>query len=85
MAGKITYKCQWCGHRTRASGGRCQSCKSKLFHASKRVEKEGLIVDQAGGGWWVWDAKGEVLVIGKDTKSEAYKALALGDTTDLEE
>lgn len=75
------HKCQWCDARTRAFP-RCQSCKSKFFHASKRVEREGLIVDLAGGAWWVWDAKGEVLVIGRDTKSDAYKALAFGEELD---
>jgi hypothetical protein len=41
----------------------------------KRVEKEGLMVDTAGGSWWVWDKHGKVLVIGKPTKTEAVIGL----------
>ncbi len=75
---RMTNKCTWCGDRTRAYP-RCQSCKSKCFHTCKRIAKEGLLVDTAGGAWWIWDAKGEVLVIGRDTKSEAIKALAFDE------
>ena len=65
--------------------GFCQTCKSKRFHAHRRIEREGLIVDQAGGAWWVWDRNGEVLVIGKPTRDDAITALALGDEVDDEE
>ena len=74
-------KCKWCGARTRRLD-LCQGCKSKNHHAHKRVAKEGLLVDLAGGSWWVWTAKGDVLVIGRDTKLDAYKALAIGDEVD---
>ena len=75
-------RCAACGQKTSASGSFCRTCRSKRFHARKRIEREGLIVDQAGGSWWVWDRKGEVLVMGKPTKDEAINALALGDETD---
>lgn len=73
-----TRRCErpGCGNRTTASSGICQGCKSKRHHARKRIEREGLLLDTAGGSWWVWDAKGLVLVIGRDTKREAFDALA---------
>ena len=84
----MTRKCKQCGNRTSASSGNCQSCKSKFFHAQKRIKKEGLIVDTVlgdsvsrdGRDWWIWDAKGNVLVLGKPTKGAAIWALALGAT-----
>jgi hypothetical protein len=75
-------KCLWCGHRTQASAGRCQSCKSKRFHALQRIKDEKLLLDQAGGGWWIWDAKGDVLVTGQPTREQAIFALAHGEELD---
>ena len=72
-------KCEACGGRTVASAGLCRTCKSALHHAHKRIESEGLLVDTAGGSWWVWTARGEVIVMGKSTKHEAIMALALGE------
>lgn len=74
-------RCEGCRGRTTASGAFCRSCKSARFHALKRIEAEKLLVDTAGGAWWVWSAKGEVLVIGKPTKGAAILALALGETS----
>lgn len=37
------------------------------------------MVDQVGGAWWVWDAKGNTLVIGQDSKAKALAALDIGD------
>jgi len=71
--------CEGCGSRTRASGDFCRSCQSALFHARKRVKREGLLVDTAGGSWWVWDPKGKVLVIGKPDKQAALLALMRGE------
>lgn len=71
--------CKGCGARTTASGGYCRTCQSMRHHALKRIEKEHLIVDTAGGGWWIWDQKGNVLVTGKDTKWDAINALAFGE------
>jgi hypothetical protein len=78
-------RCAGCGNQTIGSTGYCQTCKSKRFHAHKRIQREGLIVDQAGGSWWVWDRKGEVLVMGKPTRDDAINALALGDEVDDED
>jgi len=72
-------RCSGCGERTSAHGDFCRTCQSKLHHAHKRIEREGLIVDKAGGSWWIWDAKGEVLVIGVESKRAAIEALAFGE------
>jgi len=80
----MSTKCKGCGNRTQAYDY-CRTCKSKRFHAHKRIKAEGLIVDQAGTGWWIWDAKGEVLVIGKDSKVAAINALAFGEDTSDED
>lgn len=77
--GPKSRKCPGCGNRTTAAGSDdtgCRSCQSKLFHTRKRIEREGLIVDTAGGLWWVWDARGTVLVLGKATKGAAIRSLA---------
>ena len=38
-----------------------------------------MILDQAGGSWWIWNPRGDVLVSGKPTSSEAVIALAAGE------
>jgi hypothetical protein len=78
----MSSKCLGCGHRTSATAGYCQSCKSKRFHARKRIKEEGLIVEQAGGSWWIWDKKGDVLVMGQPTKTAAVDAFAFGQEED---
>lgn len=71
--------CSGCSERTTASSGVCRTCQSKLFHARKAVDEGKVLLDQAGGAWWVWDRKGNVLVVGKDSKQAAIRALAFGD------
>lgn len=73
-------KCKACGARTTASAGFCQHCKSMRHHGYRRVKEENLVVDQAGGAWWIWDSRGDVLVTGKPTREAAIIALAAGDT-----
>ena len=51
-------------------------------HGYKQVREDHLVLDQAGGSWWIWDPRGEVLVAGKPTKDAAVIALAAGDTED---
>jgi hypothetical protein len=75
-------KCKACGARTQASAGFCQRCKSLRHHGYQQVKDDHLVVDQAGGSWWIWDRRGEVLVSGKPTKDAAVIALASGDTED---
>lgn len=45
-------------------------------------------MDLAGPSWWIWDKKGEVLVLGKNTRLEAILTLGRGeepsDEVDLE-
>jgi len=78
----MASKCKACGTRTQASAGFCQRCKSLRHHGNKQITEEGLILDQAGGSWWIWDRRGEVLVSGKPTATDAVIALAQGDTED---
>ena len=80
-----TQTCVACGRKHGAMPPFCQGCRSKWHHTHKRIKKEGLIVDEAGGAWWVWDKKGEVLVMAKPTKFDAIKALAFGDDDDEDE
>lgn len=51
-------------------------------HGYKQIKDEHLLLDQAGGSWWIWDPRGEVLVSGKPTRDAAVIALAAGDTED---
>lgn len=74
-------KCEWCGARTVGCTGLCRGCKSKRHHAYARIEREGLLLDVAGGAWWVWTARGDALVTGCDTRGEAVRALATGEAT----
>lgn len=75
----MVTKCTACGSRTSASAGYCQTCKSLRHHGLKRVKAENLLVDEAGGAWWIWDRRGDVLVSGKPTRAEAIIALARGE------
>jgi hypothetical protein len=81
-------KCKACGVRTTASAGYCQRCKSLRHRGYRRIRDDQLILDEAGGAWWIWDPRGEVLVAGKPTKDAAVIALATGatdeDADDLE-
>lgn len=72
-------RCKACEVRTSASAGYCQRCKSLRHHGYKRLKKDRLILDQAGGSWWIWDPRGEVLVSGKPTATAAVIALETGD------
>ena len=75
---KWTTKCAVCGNKKAGHTDYCRTHKFAIRAAIRRVNAKGLIVDQAGGAWWVWDAKGETLVIGQDSKAKALAALALG-------
>lgn len=75
----MSKRCEGCAIITTASGDFCRTCQRDLRAARARVSEEKLIVDTAGGSWWVWDPKGEVLVIGKSTKLTALLTLARGE------
>ncbi len=77
-------KCDVCDIYIRGSSGHCRTHKFAIRRAVRRVREESLIVDLAGKSWWIWDSKGEVLVIGQDSKVKALAALDHGDC-DLEE
>jgi hypothetical protein len=72
-------RCGGCGERTTASGPYCRTCQSKRFHARQDIKAGKYILDQVGGAWWVWTDKGEVVVIGRETKELAFHCLAHGD------
>ena len=72
-------RCKACGTRTSSSTGYCQRCKSLRHHGYKRIKADNLILDQAGGSWWIWNARGDVLVAGKPTAGEAVIALSAGE------
>lgn len=76
-------KCKTCDARTTASAGYCQSCKSKRHRGYKRLKEENLLLDEAGGAWWIWNSRGDVVVAGKPTKDAAIIALAF-DEDDVE-
>jgi len=75
----MSKRCEGCGERTKASGAYCRTCTSKRFHARQDLKSGKFIIDLAGGSWWAWTDKGEVLVIGKKTKEEAFNCLVHGD------
>ena len=74
--------CKACRTRTTASAGYCQGCKSKRHHGYKRLKEGKLILDEAGGSWWIWDQRGDVVVTGKPTRDAAIIALGGGDEED---
>ena len=59
--------------------GVCRECGKKLTAlkaaAAKVVTRKGLTVDRAGCAYWAWDARGEVVVTGRDTMPEVWTAL----------
>lgn len=74
----MATRCKACSVRTSASGGFCQRCKSLRHHGYKQIKDEHLLLDQAGGSWWIWNQRGDVLVAGKPAAADAVIALALG-------
>ena len=78
----MATRCKACGTRTTASAGYCQACKSKRHHGYKRLKEENLLLDEAGGAWWIWDPRGDVVVSGKPTRDAAIIALGGGDVED---
>lgn len=75
-------RCEACDARTTSHTGYCQSCKSRRHRGYKLLKEEGLLLDEAGGAWWIWDARGDVVVSGKPTKVAAIIALGGGDVED---
>lgn len=71
-------KCDVCGTRIQGCTGHCRTHKFAIRRAGRRVREESLLVDQAGGAWWVWDSKGNVLVVAQDSKVKALAALDCG-------
>jgi hypothetical protein len=78
-------RCKACSAKTIASGGYCQRCKSLRHHGLKQIKDEQLLLDQAGGSWWIWNPRGDVLVSGKPTATDAVIALAAGEDNDADD
>lgn len=76
---KWTSKCAVCGAKKAGHTDYCRTHKFAIRRSARRVREEGLLVEHVGGGWWVFDAKGNTLVIGRDSKAQALAALDLGD------
>lgn len=71
-------RCDVCDVRIRGSSGHCRTHKFAIRRAGVRLRKDGLIMDWVGNAWWIWDARGEVLVIGQPSKAKALALLDLG-------
>lgn len=70
--------CDVCGTKIQGSSGYCRTHKFAVRRAGARVRTDGLVLDFVGKAWWIWDARGDVLVIGQDSKGKALAALDLG-------
>lgn len=82
MSKTTNNRCKVCGDKKTGYTDYCRTHKFAVRAGAKRVAAESLLVDQAGGAWWVWDAKGAVLVIGQDSKAKALAILAAGGNVD---
>lgn len=71
-------RCVVCGTKKTGCTDFCRTHKFAIRRALRRVRTESLTVDRAGGAWWVWNARGDVLVIGQDSKVAALAALDSG-------
>jgi len=80
----VTHRCQGCASKTTAAGDFCRTCQRVRRAAYRRIKAEGLTTGQAGGSWWIWDPKGNVIVGGKASHSETLQALAVGDEIEEE-
>lgn len=78
-------RCKVCGDKKTGHTDYCRTHKFAVRAGAKRVTAESLLVDLAGGAWWVWDVKGAVLVIGQDSKAKALAILAAGGNVDESE
>jgi hypothetical protein len=74
--------CDVCGTKIQGSSGHCRMHKFAIRRAAARVREENLLVDEIGVATWIWDARGEVLVIGQDSRAKALAMLDRGDLGD---
>jgi hypothetical protein len=66
--------------RSRLAASVSVASRSSITGSSRSKSKdEHLLLDQAGGSWWIWNPRGDVLVSGKPTAAEAVIALAAGE------
>jgi hypothetical protein len=69
--------CEGCGTKTTAMG-LCRACKKIKRQALAQIKAKGWTLGEAGGGWWVWDARGFVVVVGQDTRLAALGLVPVG-------
>lgn len=67
-------KCDVCGHKTTASGNRCQKCQVKVRRAYATAKEHGLMIEWVGSAWWVFGAQGETFAPGDENKGRAVLA-----------
>ncbi|MEK7704321.1 MAG: hypothetical protein AAB426_05130 [Myxococcota bacterium] len=67
-------KCNVCGHKTTASGGRCRTCQARVRRAYATAKDRGLTIEWVGGAWWVFDASGCTFAPGDENKGCAVLA-----------
>lgn len=65
-----------CGARTMGSSGYCPTCKGAMARGANRCERDGILVDFAGGAAWAWDKLGNVLAGPAESKGPIWIALA---------
>lgn len=68
-------KCTICGVRKRGSTDFCRTHRFAVRRGMRRMNEDNLIVDVAGGGWWAWTLRGEVVVIGQNSRVEVLAEL----------
>ncbi len=71
-------RCDVCDVRIQGSSGHCRTHKFAIRRAGERLRSEGLILDYVGKAWWIWDARGDVLVLGQPNRAKALALLDLG-------
>lgn len=71
-------RCAVCGTRITGSSGYCRTHKFAVRRGAQRTRQEGLLLDEAGGAWWVWDPHGNVLVAGVASRAHALVVLDSG-------
>lgn len=69
---KKTSICPHCGNITRAYIGICRYCQSDISRGLEYAHQHNLLIDKAGGAWWSWDSKGNVLAGPADNSDEIF-------------
>ncbi len=73
-----------CGTRSRG-GDYCRTCKSKIQKGATRAAERGILVGEAGGSFWAWDSRGDVLEGPAESKGPIFLALSTLDVSFMAE